>query len=508
MIDAFEVRVLDRNSEARGVDNASLMDRAGKALSEEIALRFPKGSKVAIVCGSGNNGGDGFVAGRYLKEGGYEVTVLKAKEPKSDIARFALMWSKMIPQDYSKAGKDAIKGADVIVDGLIGTGGKGDPDKDISSIIDEMNSSGKPIFAIDVPSGLGSGKCITADTTVSFYDTKTVMYANRVPKKECGKIVVKDIGIPPEAWQFVGPGDMLRYPVTLPFSKKGDNGKVLFIGGGPYTGAPGFASMAALRGGADLVRVLVPEGIAGIVSSYCPDIIVNGIGEKGSHHIDFSGKDEIEDGLEWADVVLVGPGAGRMDDTLDMLVIAMERALALGKKLVVDADGLQALSQSLDNISGGEIVITPHRGEMRDILLNMGMTEVGDPTIDDPFAGWYIDLMSRLAVGNRLNILHKGPKDLIMGPGPHGLGENIERITPFGKVVMRLNSSGHKWMTKGGTGDVLAGLCAGMMARGMMAFDAACLASYVNGKAGEVVFERRGYSSTASDLLDAISIVV
>jgi NAD(P)H-hydrate epimerase len=349
---------------------------------------------------------------------------------------------------------------------------------------------------------------VQAKRTVSFFDTKTVMFANRVPKKECGEIVVKDIGIPPAAYQMVGPGDMLRYPVPLPFWKKGDMGKVLVIGGGPFTGAPALSAMGAIKAGADLVRLLVPDAVAGTIASFSPDLMVSGVGEHGSRILEFSAKDQIEEGLDWADVVLIGPGAGKMDETLDMLVIAMERGLALGKKLVVDADGLHALSQALDSVSGGDIIVTPHRGEMKQLLLGMGMDSVPDPTIDDPFAEWYIEMMARLSIGNKLTILHKGHKDVIMGLGTHGLGEHIERTTPFGKVVMRINDSGHPWMTKGGTGDVLAGLSAGLMARGMMPFDAACLAAFINGKAGQVVFERKGYSSTATDLLDAISITI
>jgi len=511
MIDPFEVSILDRNSSALGVDTSTLMDTAGRAIAEEVGRMIGPGGSVLVVCGPGNNGGDGYVAAKYLKDSGYEVAVLAAKEPSTELSRFARMWSRTSPLKAEEMGPrdiDELMGAaDLIVDGLLGAGSSGEPRGICKDLIVRINASGRRVVSVDIPSGIMTPLCVRAEATVTFHDIKTVMYSGDGPLPECGRVIVRDIGIPADAARVVGPGDMLRYPIPSRDSRKGDMGKVLVIGGGPYTGAPSLAAMAAVRAGADLVYALVPHGIAGAVSSFGPDLIVEGMAGP-SHHLDSVSIPAIKKRIALSDIVLIGPGAGRQDPTIEVLLRAMELSLEAGKRIVVDADGLFALATAQDRLPGGDVLLTPHRGEMERLLLSHGLPVVPGMTDEGGIAEPYVEAMGSYSMDRDLTVLVKGPQDLIVGKGPHGLGKHIQKDMPGGSVLIRTNRSGHPAMSKGGTGDVLAGLCAGMMARGMKTFDAACLAAYINGKAGEVAFERRGYSLCASDLLDVISIVV
>jgi len=256
MIDPFEVSVLDQNTAAIGIDTANLMDSAGRAFADRVKADLPEGSSILFVCGSGNNGGDGFVAAKYLIDSGYDARVIVTKDPTSELARFALMWSKIKPMKADSVPLDLFTSADLLADGLLGSGSEGAPRGDIADLIVRMNSSGVPIYSIDIPSGIGYDPCIKAKVTVTFHDIKSNMMVDGSPRPECGEMVIADIGIPPEAARFVGPGDLRRYPIPNKDAHKGAMGKALFIGGGPYTGAPALASMAILTGSSPLAWII------------------------------------------------------------------------------------------------------------------------------------------------------------------------------------------------------------------------------------------------------------
>ncbi|MDG6224110.1 MAG: NAD(P)H-hydrate dehydratase [Candidatus Thermoplasmatota archaeon] len=499
MIDPREVKILDRNAMALGMETSTLMDNAGRSLADEIMRMIKAPAGVLFVCGKGNNGGDGYVAARYLKESEYDVAVLSAGDPGTDLARTAAVWSGIVPLKAKGMSQKEIEGlmgsCDLIVDGLLGAGARGAPEGISASLIKAMNSSGRDIVSIDIPSGIGYDPCIKAAVTVTFHDVKSNMYRGEDPLPECGRISVSDIGIPEEAATVVGPGDLLRYPIPVKSSKKGDMGKVLVIGGGPYTGAPLLSSMGALRAGADLVRAAVPTGIRNVLAGYSPDIIVEGVGKEGSIRLVERDMAQIVQLIEWSDTVLIGPGAGRDHGTVELLLLAMREASGKGKRIVVDADGIHAMAADPLAIIG-DVLITPHAGELKALLgaKSKGVEDLEEATMYFASRSGYV-------------LLCKGQVDLIIGHGPHGLGKHIQ--TPFNDepLLVRRNTSGHPAMSKGGTGDVLAGLCAGLMARGMSTFDSACLGAYLNGKAGEAAFERRGYSMCATDMLDEISII-
>ena len=222
-----------------------------------------------MVCGVGNNAGDGFVAARNLMRHN-DVVVLLASPPaeiRTGVARRAYERIKHIATPSVGV---TFANFDVVVDALLGTGTKKEVREPYRTLINRLNESAKFIVSIDVPSGLGTDVAVRPNMTVTFTDVKCVMNP-----ENSGQIVVKDIGIPLDASRFVGPGEFIYYPTRRPDSHKGENGKVLIIGGGPFTGAPALAGLAAYRTGVDIVSIAVPEVAFEVVAGYSPNVIVH-----------------------------------------------------------------------------------------------------------------------------------------------------------------------------------------------------------------------------------------
>lgn len=529
MIGPNEVSILDENSEALGIETSDLMKNAGGCLAGEIMKRYPTPSRAIFFCGTGNNGGDGFVAARILAEADWKVSVILSRSVErigSDLALSAFKSLEgyvdvNVALDDWEAVEDLLWESDVIVDGLLGAGARGAPRGVYIDLVKAMNGSDSPVVSIDIPTGAGFEPHVNAELTVTFHDSKTNMFKNGKPLEECGEIVVADIGIPLEASTFVGPGDLSRYPKTREMAKKGDGGKALVIGGGPFTGAPALASLAAGRSGSDLVRVAVPERISQVIASFSPDLIVQGIGGSRDSIFKPGMVEKLRRPIKWADAVLIGPGAGDDPETLEALYQIVKMSLEEGKRIVVDADGITAIARFLTpgkpiSESPDRILITPHRGELKRILEALDLVseeaDLSEPYIMD--SGVPVDIkeevmeaVSSLCYEHKFEVLLKGPLDAIFTSGDHTLGSLIDAGSKRGDVKMRLNSAGVPSMSTGGTGDVLAGICVGLASRGMSLFDSACLASYLNGKAGEESYATRGHSMVASDLLDHIRIL-
>ena len=523
MISNIDVAVLDLNSSALGVDAGSLMESAGRATAEEAVERYSPSASV-VIAGAGNNGGDALVAARYLHETGSSVTVVLLTAPeglRTDITKKALaslpgaIKALVLGRDIDGKGLEAlIADGDLVIDGILGTGASGRPRGQYLDAIRAIGRSKVPVVSVDVPSGLGTKDCVQASTTVTFHDLKENMLENGRPLKCCGEIAVRDIGIPDGASLMVGPGDMLRYPLKGKMARKGEGGKVLIIGGGPYTGAPTLAAMGALKAGADLVRVAVPSGIWSVVAGHSPDLIV----ERLATNDPFELGPEVEEGaaelLDWADAVLIGPGAGPSKPASELMVSLYRRCLESGKKVVVDADGIGALAKEwkrkVDKGKGCPL-FTPHRGELKKMLQGASIAHFED-AVREPFADsgrelWKeeaLQFVIKLLRKVEVDLLIKGPVDLIASLSRPSMGEMVG----YGEMFRRYNTTGVPAMSTGGTGDVLSGLSAGLIARGMDTFDAACLASYVNGKAGERTFQELGHSMTASDMLKNIKVAL
>jgi hydroxyethylthiazole kinase-like uncharacterized protein yjeF len=424
---------------------------------------------VTIVAGRGNNGGDASVAARFLS--GYDVRVRllgRAETISTDIAREnweALQASEYDASEWRDSTAVEFDEPDLLVDAMLGTGISGALREPEATAAATMNESDTPVLSVDVPSGLDADTGEMADNgvdpdhVVTFHDTKPGLAELDAP------VTVADIGIPDGAHTFVERGDLLR-ETRDPDSHKGDHGEVLVIGGGPYTGAPALAGQAALRAGADLVRVACPTSVAHEVQGYSENLILRPV--QGT---------EFEPGhvgpvMEFAaehDTLVIGPGLGGREPVLETAEAILE---AYDGTAVVDADALQVVP-NID--TDATLICTPHQGEL---------VKMGGKRVDD----WrdrmeYVESFAR-QLGHTL--LVKGRYDVLSD------GD-----------LARANRTGNPGMTVGGTGDILAGVTGAFAAR-QRPVDAAALGAYVTGTAGDLVATERGNGLVASDLLETI----
>ncbi len=478
MISSKEMRILEINSEALGVPTLLLMENAGSSVVEEIEKRVDlRGRSVVVFVGHGGKGGDGMVVARRCVELGANVKVIMIGENKHKDALVNL--KAIMEMDFSvevKQVKDESEiekeDADVLIDAMLGTGLKGSIREPFRTAILKFNESRGFKVSIDLPSGYDADRgkvgevAVNSDLVVSFHDLKAGLSG-------LNNVVVRKIGIPPEASIYVGPGDaLLNLPRRDPRSKKGDNGKVLVIGGShTFSGAPYFSAIASLRSGADLVYVVVPESISSIISERSPDLIV--IGVKGR---DFSVQnlEEIEPWIQRADAIVVGPGMGVSPETENFSIELVQRLKTTDKKVVLDADALKSCR-------GMELspnfVITPHAGEF----------EIFSGKKPSQNFRTRISQVIDIAREHKTNILLKGFIDVISD------GSRF-----------RLNKTGNPAMTVGGTGDVLTGIIATLMARKLDPFTSAYLGAFINGLSGSLQYSKYGEHVRASDVVDGI----
>jgi len=469
MLTFTKIKVLDLNSEYLGVSTLTLMENAGFVVADEVTKNFDADKRIAILCGTGNNGGDGFVAARYLMDrSDVKVFLVRpASAIRSYISRVNLEKVEEISCLYE--GNDLSR-FDIIIDAIYGTGLEGNIEDPGKTAIEKINASGAIVVSIDVPSGMGTTSAVRPYMTVTMHDIKEGM-----SESNSGRIVVRDIGIPEEAVTHVGPGEFLRYPIAREESHKGDNGRVLVVGGGPYTGAPFLAAMGAYRIGADLVRVATPSTCAATIASYSPSMIVHPL--PGS----ILTEADVETALavaEEVDSVVIGPGLGRDGRTMLAVRTFVEEC---HKPMVVDADAFHALAKDLGPLKGKRGIITPHAREY-ETLTGASLPEGRKERAE---------VVKKLAKELGITVLLKGPVDIISD----GLEVNF-------------NKTGNPGMTVGGTGDVLAGISAGLLAKGVKSCRAARMAAFTSGMAGDLAFDKLSYGMLATDVLDQVPIVL
>jgi len=493
-ISSIEMAIIDENSEWLGVPRLLLMENAGKALVTEISKKINvEGKKVAILAGLGNNGGDSFVAARHLALLGADVHVFllgKSEDIRTDEAR--KNWDilkKMVLTvnaveirfvEKLKEFEEVIRSADVVIDGMLGTGVRGELRDPYRTAVEIFNESNGLKVAVDIPTGLNPntgeihGTAVKADLTVTFHAFKKGLDGK---KEYTGDVVVVDIGVPPEAEVIVGPGDFrAAVKPRRPEAKKGDFGRVLIIGGSDlYTGAPALCAMAALRCGCDISIIVAPESVASSIRSFSPNIIVHTYPGKV---LTLEAIDIITPLVERSDTIVVGPGLGTADETFEACLKLFEIVKEKRKALVVDADGLKALSTSPFILAGTKTVLTPHAGEFRK-LVNFDIAKL--PLKER------MEHVRRAAEQLGTTILLKGHWDVISN------GDQV-----------KVNVTGNPAMTVGGTGDVLSGLVATFLGWGNDPLTAASVAAFVNGIAGDLATQEKGYHIVATDLLNKI----
>ena len=505
----MDMMVTDYNCEYLGLSRLCLMESAGKSLAEEVGkiavYTFSKPVKVVIFTGSGGNGGDGFVAARYLLNRGYDVDVYMLKDNihssesrtnfeilenmKPRLSRLNIYNLKTL-QDINNC--EVAKSTDseyVIVDGLLGTGIKGSLQTNIRRAIEIINESKGIKISVDVPSGMDpltgnvDDLAVIPDYTISFHKIKTGV--RNAEEEVVGGLVTADIGIPFEAEYFVSYGDFLRLKNRNLSSHKGNNGRLLIVGGSAdYSGAPAIAGMAAIGAGADLVYVASPEKSAEAIKSTSPDLIVKSLeGDK----LSLSHLDEILKISDNVDAVLIGPGAGIDDETSKLFNVL---AAKIKKPIVMDADSLKQVELSLIK-NREDIILTPHIFEFKSFFNVENDLKLDIDSYDFKKVDENITQFQQIARGIKGTVIVKGQYDLIL------------QGTKF-----RINKSGNPGMTVGGTGDALAGIVTGLLSQGLNTFDCACLGVFINGLAGDRAYDEKGNGFSATDLVSYIGGVI
>ncbi len=496
---------LDRQAiEGLGIPSLVLMENAGRAVVEELCARFPnlEEKKIVILMGKGNNGGDGLVVARALLDLGASVEVHALCSPtefspetrqQADILHklgFALKHS--IKPKEMPALAHALSSADIIIDGIFGTGFRGAARDLAADTIELINLSPAFVCAIDIPSGVEAdtgqvlGPAVCADVTVTFELPKLglLLYPGR---QYVGELVVRPIGYPrmlidqyTSTMTWVD-ADWVRgrLPQRHPYSHKGDYGKVLVVAGSRgYTGAAALCAEAALRAGAGLVYLAVPESLLGAMEAKLTEVIKLGLPEVDGA-LALGALPQIFEMLADTDVLVVGPGLGRHTQTVKTVRQLIAKA---DKPLVVDADGLNALGRDAEEIlteRTAPTVLTPHPGELSRLIAKS------------------VDEIESDRVGIARETAKQHNSVLVLKGVP------TVTATPNGEIF--INSTGNSGLASGGSGDVLTGCLGGLLAQGLDSVTASVCAVYLHGRAADLIRPDLGERGMiAGDVLRAL----
>jgi hydroxyethylthiazole kinase-like uncharacterized protein yjeF len=479
---------------------AELMESAARSLVNGLSARFPGWRRVVVVCGPGNNGGDGLAAARLLAGRGVAASVFTLKDPaayRGDPAENArrarahgLELFALSARGGRKALADALGGADGVVDALFGTGLSRAVTGPAAAAIEAVNASGRPVVAADLPSGLSAdtgarlGVCVQADLTVAFAAPK-LCHVFFPARQFCGTVVVADIGIPRSALarvagklSLVEAADVRRLlPPRRLDAHKADFGRLAVIAGSRgKAGAAVLCARAALRAGAGLVTVFCPESIESVVVSALPEAMTLGLEEKRGALSGRSGRVILE-ALGGFDAAVIGPGLGTSSGTV---AVIEELARKTQIPLVADADFLNAFAGRPGALSRRPAtVLTPHPGEAGRLLALSGRAVQADRA----------KAAAALARASRAIVVLKGAGTLTAAPGGH----------------LAANPTGTPLLATAGSGDVLAGAIGALLAGGMPPREAAIAAVYLHGAAGELLAERLGDAGLlTAELADAL----
>lgn len=490
--DAESMRAADSGAiEERGIPSLRLMEAAGAALAETVR-EIAEPGPVRIVCGKGNNGGDGLVAARLLAETGFEVDALllwPADELSDDARKNHDRLTQLAREVSTDEIEVALEGSGCVVDAIFGTGFDGAPRSPAAEAIAAMNAGGAPRVAADIASGVdGSsgeveGVAVEADVTVTFHAPKL---GHRVApgKRATGELRIADIGIPSNAGSEPPAGTITaRVLDELPRrgadSTKFTSGQVVVAGGSRgLTGSVVLSASAAIRAGAGYATVAVPAGLEPIFESKLTEVMSRGCASANGAFAP-GAAEEIIEVCEKAVALVLGPGFGRADDAM---AIAREVAAGANLPLVLDADGLNAHAGKLEGLGSrsAPTVITPHAGELGR-LLDKDSDEIGE---------------HRLACAREA--AERGKCVVVLK------GDDTIVARPDGFVAVSVVEA--PALATAGTGDVLAGTIGALLARGAEPFEAACAAVWVNTNAGRLAAQRVGLAESviATDVIDAL----
>jgi hydroxyethylthiazole kinase-like uncharacterized protein yjeF len=475
-----EMATADRLTIEAGTPGIALMEAAGRAVADAARREFPDARRILVAAGPGNNGGDGYVAARLLAEAGFDVTLagmLPAAMMKGDAALAGASYGGPY---LDLAGQDPA-GFDLVIDALYGAGLRGGIDGEAGEFIERLGAAGVPVLAVDLPSGVvGStgevkGPAVRSEATVTFFRAKPAhyLYPGRALR---GRLTVADIGIPARVLETIRPETWLNgpalwgdaFPRPDPTGHKYGRGHAVVLSGPLHrTGAARLAARAALRIGSGLVTVASPKSALLVNAAHLTAIMLA----------------PVDTAAELAELlsdrrftaVAIGPAAGVGGAT----AAKVRAALASAAHVVIDADGMTSFAESptdlFDVIAAREAdtVLTPHDGEFARLFPDLG-------------AGSRLDRARAAAARAGAVVVLKGPDTVIAAPDRRAA----------------INANAEPWLATAGSGDVLAGLVAGLLAQGMPAFEAAAAAVWLHGEAG------RGPGLIAEDIAEALPAVL
>lgn len=479
-----------------GIPSLVLMEKAAMKLVELLTKKHDKTERILAVCGTGNNGGDGVASARMLHELGYSVDVYLVGEEEHASEQMKVQLKIIRNLGMSILNSAKISEYTVIIDALFGVGLKRNIGGVYADVITEMNASDGVVWSVDLPSGIdGSngkqlGVSVEADYTVTFGYNKLglILYPGC---ERAGQVEVVDIGFPAKALEqikpqafYYEPSDIQKIPVRKSHSNKGNFGRVLIIAGSKnMSGAAYLSAKASYRTGAGLVKILTEESNRAILQSMLPEAILS------TYQTDNLNTQKLQEELDWATVVVLGPGMGTSKTAEKLVSFVITN---IKKPLILDADAINLLADVEKYVIKEDanpncvlhlpsnVILTPHLKEMSRLTKLPLHHIVSDVfTVATEYRGQYVLVL----------------KDA--------------RTVVASEDQMYLNMSGNNGMATGGSGDVLTGVIAGLVAQGMKNFDAATMGVYLHGLAGDYATkEKNCYSVMASDIVDALSYIL
>jgi NAD(P)H-hydrate epimerase len=521
IIDDYTVQVCN-------IPALDLMERAADRLAAVMKQRIDKADMILAVCGPGNNGGDGVAAGRILYLQGYHVAILfigdEEKASPSMKAQLEMAGKISVPREN----RDRLHEYNIIIDALFGVGLTRDITGVYEEVIRQVNEADNIVYAVDIPSGISadSGKvmniAVRAEYTVTFGHQKQGLLL--YPGVEyAGMISVEDIGFPLEATKqaipdtfYYEPDDLAKLPPRRNYSNKGTYGRVLVIAGSKgMSGAAYLSAKAAYRTGAGLVKVLTSEENRVIIQTLLPEALFSAY-DDAEMDADERFK-KLQEEIGWASAIVVGPGLGQSGIAHELVETAIRKAKV---PVIIDADGITFLAKKLDHACMVMKETESFTPEKIDGMLQEGSNEA--------ILQKRIDYLSELLPENTILTPHLLELSRLIGIPVSEIANNLidtahqcsynnkliyvikDARTIVAQSDLRyINVSGNNGMATGGSGDVLTGIIAGLIAQGKEPYEAACLAVYIHGLAGDAAARDKGvYSMMASDIINSIETVI
>lgn len=486
ILTSHEMKKLDLITiEEIGVPSAVLMEKAALGVIKALNNSIPSPERILIVCGTGNNGGDGIAIGRMLTLEGKQVRIVLIGDENQatvDTKRQIAIAKKYNVKIYSTFDNSEYN---VIIDALFGIGVSREIEGSYKEAIHYINEAKGFKVAVDIPSGISAdtgkvmGSAVKADLTVAIAYKKLghVLYPGA---SYCNKIIVCDIGVygadKINAIVSYTKKDLNRLPKRVAYSNKGTYGKALIIAGSVnMAGAAYLAAYAAYKTGCGLVRIVTPQENREILQSLLPEAILS------TYQTQNPDLEMIEDAISWADVINIGPGIGKSETAKRILKLVLQKRNC---PLVIDADAinLMAMHQELWNETMKDVVMTPHLKEMS------GICQTKIAKIKDNL----IQTATKLASMHKLVCVLKDTRTIVAGDNQ-----------------IYINQSGNNGMAKAGSGDILSGIITGLLAQHMEIFEGAALGVYIHGLSGDKAAQKMGqYGILARDIADSISNVI